>query len=142
MIVLDTTVLSALMRRSEQPATIAWFDQQDVAQLWITTISVHEILYGIELRPASRRRRNLERNFQFLLEAGFGARLLPFDADAAQSSARIAARRYKTGSPVGLADTQIAGIAMSRGAAIATHNVRHFSDLSVPVIDPDRRIAD
>jgi predicted nucleic acid-binding protein len=135
MIVLDTTVLSALMRRTEAPPTIAWFDRQDISQLWITAISVHEIRYGIELRPSSRRRRHLERNFQDLLAAGFEARMLPFDASAAESSARIAARRYRAGTPVRLGDTQIAGIAVSRNAALATHNRRQFSDLPVPVVD-------
>ena len=135
MILLDTTVISGLMRRAEERATIDWFDNQDISELWMTTISVHEIRYGIELRPVSRRRRNLERNFQELLAAGFAARVLPFDTDAAEASATIAARRYRTRTPVGLADTQIAGIAVSRNATLATHNVRHFSDLQVPVID-------
>ena len=136
MIVLDTTVLSALMRRTEELATIAWFDSQDVSRLWMTTISVHEIRYGIELQPSGRRRRNLERNFQNLLAAGFETRTLPFDTSAAEISAGIAARRYKAGTPAGLADAQIAGIAVSRKATLATHNVRHFSDLPVPVINP------
>jgi predicted nucleic acid-binding protein len=134
MIVLDTTVISGLMRQTEEPATIDWFDRQDISQLWMTTISMHEIRYGIELRPSGRRRRALERNFQDLLTAGFGARVLPFDTSAAEASAGIAARRYKAGAPVGLADTQIAGIAVSRNATLATHNVRHFSDLPIPVI--------
>jgi toxin FitB len=136
MIVLDTTVLSKLMRRAGEPATIDWFDRQDISELWMTAISVHEIRYGIELRPSSRRRRDLERNFQDLLAAGFGMRVLPFDVPAAEISASIAVRRYKAGTPVGLGDTQIAGIAVSRNATLATHNIRHFSDLSVPVIDP------
>lgn len=135
MIVLDTTVLSGLLRRTGEPATIEWFDRQDILHLWMTTISVHEIRYGIELRPSSRRRRSLERNFQDLLAAGFDARVLPFDQGAAEASATIAARRYRTGTPVGLADTQIAGIAVSRNATLATHNVRHFSDLPIAVID-------
>jgi hypothetical protein len=136
MIVLDTTVLSALMRRKEEPATIAWFDSQDLSQLWMTAISVHEIRYGIELRASSRRRRHLEANFQDLLDAGFGARMLPFDASAAEVSAKIAARRRTAGRPMGLGDTQIAGIAVCRNASLATHNLRHFSDLPIPVIEP------
>ncbi len=136
MIVLDTTVLSALMRRSEEPATIAWFDSQEASQLWMTAISVHEIRYGIELQAAGRRRRNLEQNFQEVLAAGLRHRVLPFDMDAAEASARIAARRYVAGTPAGLADTQIAGIAVSRNAALATHNIKHFADLPIQVIDP------
>jgi predicted nucleic acid-binding protein len=133
-IVLDTTVLSGLMRRAAEPATIDWFDLQDISQLWMTTISVHEIRYGIERRPSSHRRRSLERNFQDLLDVGFGVRVLPFDTNAAAASASIAARRHKAGIPAGLADTQIAGIAVSRKATLATHNVRHFSDLPIQVV--------
>ena len=136
MIILDTTVLSALMRRSEQPAIIAWFNDQDVEQLSTTVISLQELRYGIELLPASRRRRTMERDLQITLDRELNSRVIAFDADAALSTATIAARRYKAGRPVGLADTQIAGIAVSLGAAIATHNVRHFLDLPVRVIDP------
>lgn len=135
MIVLDTTVVSALMRRTEQLATIDWFNKQEASRLWITAISVHEIRYGIELQASGRRRRSLQRSFQDLLDAGFGTRVLPFDTSAAETSAGIAARRYHTGTPAGLADAQIAGIAVSRNASLATHNIRHFSDLPVPVID-------
>jgi predicted nucleic acid-binding protein len=137
MIILDTTVLSALMRRSEQPAIVAWFNNQDVGQLCTTVISLQELRYGIELLPSSRRRRVMERDLQLTLDQELNSRVIAFDIDAALSTATIAARRYKAGRPVGLADTQIAGIAVSRGATVATHNVRHFADLPIPVIDPN-----
>jgi predicted nucleic acid-binding protein len=136
MIILDTTVLSALMRRSEQPAIIDWLNDQDVDQLSTTVISLQELSYGIELLPASRRRRTMERDLQLTLDQELSSRIVAFDTAAALSTAMIAARRYKAGRPVGLADTQIAGIAVSLGADIATHNVRHFADLPVRVIDP------
>jgi predicted nucleic acid-binding protein len=136
MIILDTTVLSALMRRSEQPQIIAWFNSQDVELLCTTVVSVQELRYGIELLPLSRRRRAMERDLRLTLDQELNSRVIPFDIDAALSAATIAARRYRAGRPVGLADTQIAGIAVSRGAAVATHNVRHFADLPIPVIDP------
>lgn len=136
MIILDTTVLSALMRRSEQPETVTWFNDQDVDQLATTVISLQELRYGIELLPASRRRRAMERDLQITLDRELNSRVIAFEIDAALSAAVIAARRYKAGRTVGLADTQIAGIAVSLGAAIATHNVRHFSDLPIRVIDP------
>jgi predicted nucleic acid-binding protein len=79
----------------------------------------------MELQPSSHRRRNLVRNVRELLAIGFAARVLPFDTSAAEVFAGIAARRYKAGTPVGLADTQIAGMAVSRNATLATHNVRH-----------------
>lgn len=136
MIILHTTVLSALMRRSEQPQIIAWFNSQDVELLCTTVVSLQELRYGIELLPLSQRRRVMERDLQLTLDQELNSRVIPFDIDAALSAAAIAARRYKAGRPVGLADTQIAGIAVSRGAAVATHNVRHFADLPIPVIDP------
>jgi predicted nucleic acid-binding protein len=136
MIILDTTVLSALMRRSEQPEVIKWFNNQDVAQLCTTVISLQELRYGIELLPLSRRRRVMERDLQLALDRELNSRIIAFDVDAALATATIAARRYRAGRPVGIADTQIAGIAVSLGAAVATHNVRHFADLPIPVIDP------
>ena len=136
MIILDTTILSALMRRSEQPEIIKWLNNQDVAQLCTTVISLQELRYGIELLPLSRRRRVMERDLQLALDRELNSRIIPFDVDAALAIATIAARRYRVGRPVGIADTQIAGIAVSLGAAVATHNVRHFADLPIPVIDP------
>jgi predicted nucleic acid-binding protein len=136
MIILDTTVLSALMRRSEQSVAVAWFNDQDVEQLSTTVISLQELRYGIELLPVSRRRRVMERDLQLTLDRELNSRIIAFEADAALAAAMIAAQRYRAGRPVGLADTQIAGIAVSIGAAIATHNVRHFSDLPIRVIDP------
>jgi predicted nucleic acid-binding protein len=141
MIILDTTVLSALMRRSEQPEIVTWFNDQDVEQLSTTVISLQELRYGIELLPASRRRRVMERDLQLTLDQELNSRVIAFEADAALSAAMIAARRYRAGRPAGLADTQIAGIAVSLGAAIATHNARHFSDLPIRVIDPSSEIG-
>jgi toxin FitB len=136
MIILDTTVLSALMRRSEQSVAVAWLNDQDVEQLSTTVISLQELRYGIELLPVSRRRRVMERDLQLTLDRELNSRIIAFEADAALAAAMIAAQRYRAGRRVGLADTQIAGIAVSIGAAIATHNVRHFSDLPIRVIDP------
>jgi predicted nucleic acid-binding protein len=136
MIILDTTVLSALMRRSEQPAIVAWFNEQDVEQLSTTAISLQELRYGIELVPAGRRRRMMERDLGHVLDHELNSRVISFGSDAALAAAIIAARRYKAGRPAGLADTQIAGIAVSLGASLATHNVRHFSDLPIEIIDP------
>jgi toxin FitB len=141
MIILDTTVLSALMRRSEQPAIIDWLNDQDVDQLSTTVISLQELRYGIELLPASRRRRTMERDLQLTLDQELSSRIIAFDTAAALSTAMIAARRYKAGRPVGFADTQIAGIAVSLGADIATHNVRRFADLPIRVIDPGQESA-
>lgn len=136
MIVLDTDVVSATMRRGPDPTVDAWLDRQPVGMLWITSITVFEIRFGIELLLEGRRRRALEHAFAGALETEFDGRILPFDRRAAEETARLAARRQRDGRPVGYHDTQIAGIALARQATIATRNMRHFSDLPVPVVNP------
>jgi len=115
---------------------IAWLDRTDPEQLWTTAITVFEIKGGIDKKPKGRRKRALLTAFDQLLVHDFQNRVLPFDLSAALLAAQIDAERQHRGRPAGFGDTQIAGIAASRGAAIATRNVRHFSDLSVAVINP------
>lgn len=136
MIVLDTNVLSAVMRRSADPAVVAWLDRQPSESLWITTITVFEVRFGLELLPDGRRRKKLENAFARALEEDFQRRILSFDLQAAEEAAKLAARRKNAGQPVEFRDTQIAGIVLARQAALATGNVRHFRDLSIKVIDP------
>ena len=136
MIILDTNVLSALMQASADLAVVAWLDRQAPEALWVTSITVFEVRFGLALLPAGRRRRALERSFGLLLEQDLENRVLDFDAGAATAAAVLAAARLRAGRPVEMRDTQIAGIAIARRAALATRNVRHFPDLTVPVIDP------
>lgn len=138
MIVLDTNVLSAVMRRKADPAVVAWLDRQPFESLWITTITVFEVRFGLELLPDGRRRKKLETAFARALEEDFQRRILSFDFQAAEEAAKLAARRRSSGQPVGFRDTQIAGIVMARHATLATRNIRHFQDLPVTVIDPWR----
>ncbi|MBF0356439.1 MAG: type II toxin-antitoxin system VapC family toxin [Alphaproteobacteria bacterium] len=136
MIILDTNVLSAVMRRDADPIIVAWLDRQPSESLWITTITIFEIRFGLELLPDGRRRVELEKAFAEALEADFQRRILPFDIRAAEEAAMLAARRRNAGQTVEFRDTQIAGIALARQAALATRNVRHFQDVPVKVIDP------
>ncbi len=136
MIILDTNVLSALMRAEPDPPVVAWLDRQPADSIWITSITVFEARLGLALLPAGRRRRALETAFSRLLEEDLENRVLDFDLGAANSAAVLAAERRRAGRPTDMRDTQIAGIAVSRHATLATRNVRHFSDLKVPVIDP------
>jgi predicted nucleic acid-binding protein len=115
---------------------IAWLDRADAERLWTTAITVFEIKGGIDAKPKGRRRTALLAAFDQLLIRDFQNRVLSFDLPAALHAAQIDADRQRRGHPAGFADTQIAGIAASRGAAIATRNVRHFDDLAVPVINP------
>ena len=136
MIVLDTNVLSALMRTAPDAAVVAWLDCQAVESIWITSITLYEARLGLALLPKGRRRRALEAAFTQLLEDDLESRVLDFDAAAATEAAALAADRQKAGRTVDIRDTQIAGIALARHATIATRNIRHFSDLNVPVVDP------
>lgn len=139
MIILDTNVLSAVMQDKPVPAVVQWLDQQAAESIWITTITLFETQFGLAILPKGRKRLALEEAFRALLEEELGNRVLDFDRAAAITAAELAAQRQKVGTPADMRDTQIAGIALSRRASIATRNVKHFSDLSVPVIDPWKR---
>ena len=136
MIILDTNVLSALMRSAPDAEVIAWLDEQPSESIWITSVTEFESRFGLALLPDGKRRRGLETAFERLLRDDLENRVLPFDSAAAEQAAMLAARRQQAGQPVDMRDTQIAGIALSRRAAIATRNVRHFTDLNVPVVNP------
>ena len=136
MIILDTNVLSALMRKTPEAKVVAWLDRQPAESVWITSITLFEARFGLALLPAGRRRQTLESAFARLLEEDLENRVLDFDTAAAGEAAFLAAKRQKAGRAVDMRDTQIAGIALARHAALATRNMRHFSDLNVPVIDP------
>ncbi|OGA63666.1 MAG: twitching motility protein PilT [Betaproteobacteria bacterium RIFCSPLOWO2_12_FULL_67_28] len=136
MILLDTNVLSALMRRAPERAVVDWLDRQPADSIWITSITLFEVRLGLALLPAGRKRKALQDAFARLLEEDLQNRVLDFDAAAATEAAALAATRQRTGRPVDLRDPQIAGIALARRATLATRNVRHFADLDVPLIDP------
>lgn len=136
MIILDTNVLSALMRSAPEPAVVRWLDQQPAESVWITSITLFEVQLGLALLPKGRRRQALESAFASLLQEDLGNRVLDFDTAAAAAAAALAAARQAKGRPVDMRDTQIAGIAVARRATLATRNVRHFEGLPVTVTDP------
>ena len=136
MIILDTNVLSALMRIAPEAQIVRWLDHQPAESIWITAITLFETRLGLALLPKGRRRQSLELAFDRLLEEDLENRVLDFDSAAATEAAALAAARQRAGRTVDMRDTQIAGIALARRATLATRNVRHFQDLSVTVIDP------
>jgi predicted nucleic acid-binding protein len=136
MIILDTNVLSALMQSTPEPIVIAWLDGLPGPSIWTTAITVFEIRMGLALLPAGRRRDGLETAFTRALDEALARRILPFDESAARHAGEVGARRQRDGLNVDLRDTQIAGIALARRAAVATRNVRHFADLGVAVLNP------
>lgn len=141
MIVLDTNVLSELMRASPAGAVERWLSEQPATTLFTTTFTQSEILYGVALLPGGRRRTALLAAVEAMFEVDFAERLLPFDGAAARSFADIASRRRKAGRPVSQADGQIAAIALSRGASLATRNAVDFEGCGVPLIDPWKESA-
>jgi toxin FitB len=135
-IILDTNVLSALMRTIPDAAVLHWLDRQPAASVWITSITLFETRFGLALLPAGRRRQVLEAAFDDLLREDLENRILDFDSAAATAAASLAAARQKSGRPVDMRDTQIAGIVLARRATLATRNIRHFVDLKISIIDP------
>lgn len=136
MILLDTNVLSALMRVEPDPQVITWLDGQPAESLWTTSITVFEVRFGLEILPTGHRRLQLEEAFAKALAEDLDHRILVFDRPAAEAAGHIAAEGRRNGRTLEIRDVQIAGIAAARKATIATRNICHFQDLGVDLIDP------
>ena len=136
MYVIDTNVASELMRPLPAPTAAAWITGRDAEDLYLTAVSEAELLYGVAIVPAGRRRNELEAVMLRWLDTGFAARILPFDSGAARDYADIAAGSRSARRPIAAADCQIAAIARSRGMAVATRNARDFGDTGVETVDP------
>jgi toxin FitB len=135
-ILLDTNVLSALMLRKPDATVVDWLDAQPAESIWTTSITVFEIRTGLELLPSGRRRTQLERAFDQLLSDELDGRVQSFDRPAALAAGTLAAARQPAGLTMEVRDAEIAGIALARRAALATRNIRHFSDLGMDLINP------
>jgi toxin FitB len=136
MIVLDTNVLSEVMRPSPARAVAAWMAGEKPGRFFFTTaVTEAEIRLGIEVLPAGRRKQELEAAAQRII-ALFDDRILPFDSMATREFARIVAGRRRAGLPIGDLDAQIAAIARSRSMALATRNVLDFHGTGINVLDP------
>lgn len=136
MILLDTNVLSELMRAKPSSQVLAWVDAQSSSELFISAITVAEILYGIARMPDGKRKQGLLELATLTFEEDFAGRILPFDTEAAVHYAGLAAESEANGKVVGMADGQIAAIAALHDARVATRNLRHFDYLGAPVINP------
>lgn len=136
MIVLDTNVISELMRREPDPRVMAWMAEQPMAGVFTTTLTQAEIFYGLALLPEGRRRDALMAAARPMFEIDLAGRVLSFDTDAALAYPDIAADRRKGGQPISQIDAQIAAIVRSRGARLATRNVSDFTDCGITVVNP------
>jgi predicted nucleic acid-binding protein len=136
MIVLDTNVISELMRAMPETAVIDWIDTHADIDLFVTAITVAELLFGIARLPDGRRKSNLATHVERMIDEDFDHRVLPFDEAAAAHYADIAATRERGGQPISGADAQIAAICRSYGSTLATRNVHDFTNTGITVVDP------
>ena len=136
MIVLDTSILSELMRPAPSESVVQWLDGQPSASLFTTTVTQAEILYGVSIRPAGKRKQSLAAAVGAMFEQDFKGRVLPFDSPAVVAFAAIGAERARLGRPISQFDGQIAAIARSCGADLATRNTPDFDECGIDVIDP------
>ena len=136
MIVLDTNVVSELMRPQPAGSVSRWLATQSNAAVFTTTVTQAEILFGLALLPEGRRRTDLLIAAEQMFEEDFVGRVLPFDTAAAREFALVAAGKRQLGRSMGSFDAQIAAIARSRGAAVATRNRVDFQDCGLTLIDP------
>ena len=136
MIVLDTNVISALMRKEPERPVVSWLDAQPTASIWITAITVMEIRFGLQTMPKGRRQDAFLRLFDLLLKNMIEGRIASFDAEAGIHAAELMAQRKRVGRPAEVRDTMIAGIALANRATLATRNKQHFKDLPLSVINP------
>jgi predicted nucleic acid-binding protein len=136
MLLLDTNLVSELMRRRPDPRVLSWVADQPVSEMAIATITVMEIRFGIALLPRSRRRTDLDTRFRQFLARAFAGRVLAFDQPAADACAEIRAHRRQMGSPIAIEDGMIAAIARVHGAPVATRDVGGFEGCGLSVINP------
>jgi len=135
MIILDTNVLSALMRDVPDVKVVSWLDDQPRTSIWTTSITMFEVQVGLQIMSDGRKKTALSEEFERLLDQ-MDHRVAVFDEHAARLAANLAGVRRKKGRVGEMRDTMIGGIALAHHASLATRNVSHFSDIQVTVINP------
>jgi predicted nucleic acid-binding protein len=136
MIIVDTNIVTEVMKDSPTQAVVSWLNDQETSTLFLTSITIGEVRYGLRIMPQGRRRLRLEQGFERILAEAFAGRILPFDEEAARHYGDVMGRRKEIGRPVGVLDGQIASIARANGCAVATRNVKHFVECGIEIINP------
>jgi predicted nucleic acid-binding protein len=136
MILLDTNVISELAKERPEPLVSAWFLAQEATVFATSSVSLAEVLYGLELLPHGKRRSRLAELSRIVFETALGGRILNFDDGAAHRYAQLRADRKRGGAPMSAFDAQIAAIALANGASLATRNVMDFVGCGLNLIDP------
>ena len=136
MIILDTNVLSELLRPKPSARIALWVEEQPRNEVFTTSVTEAEIFYDIELLPKGKRREALLAAAESMFSEDFAGQILSFDSDAARAYSRVAARRRGLGKPIAYPDGQIAAIANLYRAVVATRNVADFENCDIRIIDP------
>ena len=136
MILLDTNVVSEPLKLNAEPTVVKWIDAQIIETLYLSTISVTELRYGIWVLPDGKKKQRLRRSFDERILPLFESRILPFDLEAAEICAELRARARAAGQAIGTADSHIAGIAAAKGLTVATRDIQPFEATGVAVINP------
>lgn len=136
MIVLDTNVLSEILRLTPEARVLSWLQAQPRTMLFTTTITRGEMFYGVRLLPEGKRKASMLAEVRAIFAADFAGQILAFDNDAADAYAEISATRKTMGKPIAQLDAMIAAIALSRGARLATRNIKDFVGCGVEIINP------
>jgi hypothetical protein len=136
MFLIDTNVISELMRATPVPSVLNWFSTQDPSTLYLSAVTEAELRTGIAILPEGQRREGLRAALDATIAEDFEGRILPFDTDAAKTYAEIASMRRAAGRPIADADCQIAAIARASGAIVATRNLRDFEGCGVDLVNP------
>lgn len=138
MIILDSNVVSEILRPKPDAAVVSWLESQPRNQLFTTTITRAEILYGVRLLSTGQRKQKLWRAALAIFVEDLADRILSFDNASADLYAEIGATRRSTGKPISQFDAMIAAIARANGGHLATRNVRDFDGCGLSLIDPWR----
>jgi toxin FitB len=135
-IILDTNVLSEIVRREPSDVVVQWLSAQRPASIFTTAVSQAEMLNGVEILPSGKRKTQLARAIGRVFIEEFAGRILPFDDEAAPAYARIVANRQRAGRPISQLDAMIAAIAHARSASVATRNETDFDGCGISVVNP------
>ncbi len=135
-LLLDTNVLSELLRAQPDSAVLAWVGTQPANSLFVSAVTQAEMLLGARLLPAEKRRLELEQALDAMLREDFAGRVLPFDSGAAADCATVVAARRRAGAPISQFDAQIAAIALSHRLGVATRNVSDFEGCGLTLTNP------
>lgn len=136
MMILDTNVVSEIMRPQPDAGVLAWLNEQEPADLWLSAITAAELMAGVARLPEGKRRQQLMQAVAALLEQDFAGQILAFDLTAASVYADLVAQRERSGRPINMADAQIAAICLAHQAVLVTRNQKDFEGLGLAIVNP------